>query len=185
MAIYYSEGGTSNTGRIIQIQQSRDISRRKYTNVTNHTFYQPYTNLDTSITPKLASSKLIINIHLNYGIGDGNAASIFWRLCEGSTTIEALNGSQSDIGHDCFYHRRWSDSNSTQMSYYMDQACMVNGYIDAGSTNARTYKLFFRVQGSGHDLTINRDGDDNSDSSQGNHSPIASSFMTVMEVSDV
>ena len=185
MAILYNEGGTSNTGRIIQIVQSRDISRRKYTNVTNHTFYQPYTNLDTTITPKLASSKLIININLNYGIGDGNAASIFWQLREGSTTIEALNGSQSDIGHDCFYHRRWSDSNSTQMSYYMDQANMVNGYIDAGSTSARTYKLFFRVQQSSKDLTINRDGADASDSSQGNHSPIASSFMTIMEVSDV
>ena len=62
---------------------------------------------------------------------------------------------------------------------------MVNGYIDANSTNARTYKLYFRVQASSKDLTINRDGDDNSDSSQGNHSPIASSYMTLMEVSDV
>ena len=185
MPILYNEGGTSNTGRIIQIVQSRDISRRKYTNVTNHTFYQPYTNLDTTITPKLASSKILINIQLNYGIGDGNAASIFWQLREGSTTIESLNGSQSDIGHDCFYHRRWSDSNSSQMSYYMDQANLVNGYIDVGSTSARTYRLYFRVQGPNFDLTINRDGDDASDSSQGNHSPIASSFMTVMEVSDV
>ena len=49
----------------------------------------------------------------------------------------------------------------------------------------RTYRLYFRVQGSGHDLTINRDGDDNSDNSQGNHSPVAASFMTIMEVSDV
>tara|TARA_A100001388_G_scaffold276687_1_gene265092 strand:+ start:1253 stop:1810 length:558 start_codon:yes stop_codon:yes gene_type:complete len=185
MAILYNEGGTSNTGRIIQIVQSRDIVRRKYTNVTNNTFYRPYTNLDTTITPKLASSKLIINIHLNYGIGDGNAASVWWQLREGSTTIEALNGSQSDIGHDCFYQRRWMDSNSSQMEYYMDQACMVNGYIDAGSTSARTYRLYFRVQGSGYDLTINRDGADSSDSSQGNHSPISSSYMTVMEVSDV
>ena len=128
---------------------------------------------------------MLINIQLNYGIGDGNAASIFWQLREGTTVIQSLNGSQSDIGHDCFYHRRWSDSNSSQMEYYMDQANMVNGYIDANSTSARTYKLYFRVQGPNYDLTINRDGADASDSSQGNHSPIASSYMTVMEVSDV
>ena len=185
MSINYAEGGTSDTGRIIQIQQTRDIIRRKYTNVTNHTFYQPYTGIDTAITPKLASSKILINIQLNYGIGDGNAASVFWQLREGASVIEALNGSQSGIGHDCFYQRRWNDSNASQMVYYMDQANMVNGYIDAGNTTARTYKLYFRVQGSGYDLTINRDGADASDSNQGNHSPVTASYMTVMEVSDV
>ena len=35
------------------------------------------------------------------------------------------------------------------------------------------------------DLSINRDASDASDSNYGSHSPIASSYMTIMEISDV
>ena len=186
MPINYSEGGTSNNGRIIQIARTTDNARRKYTNVSNNTWSNTYTNIDTTITPKLASSKLLIYIGLNYGIGDGNAASVFFQLREGNSTIHSsLNGSGSDIGYQCFYHRRWNDSNASQMEYYMDQATMVGGYIDAQNTSARTYKLYMRIQNSGYDFTINRDGSDYSDSAAGSHSPIGASYMTIMEVTDV
>ena len=186
MPINYNEGGTSNNGRIIQIVRSMDNVRRKYTNVTNGSWYQPYTGIDTTITPKLASSKILIFIGLNYGMGDGNVASVFFQLREGSSTIpSSLNGNQAGIGFPSFYHRRWSDSAASQMEYYMDQATMVGGYIDAASTSARTYKLYMRFQNSGYDFSVNRDGADASDSAQGSHSPVGASFMTVMEVSDV
>ena len=186
MPINYSEGGTSNNGRIIQVINNGDIVRRKYTNVSNNTWYQPYTGIDTSITPKLASYKLLIFIRLNYGIGDGNVASVFFQLREGNSTIpSSLNGSGSDIGYQSFYHRRWSDANASQMEFYMDQATLVGGYIDAQNTNARTYKLYMRFQNSGYDFSVNRDGADSSDSAHGNHSPIGASYMTIMEISDV
>ena len=186
MPINYNEGGTSNNGRIIQVARTADTVRRKYTDVSSGTWYQPYTGIDTSITPKLASSKLLIFINLNYGVGDGNLASIFFQLREGDSSIHsALNGSGSDIGYRSFYHRRWSDSNASQMEYYMDQATMVGGYIDAQNTSARTYKLYMRFQNSGYDFSINRDGSDYSDSAAGSHSPIGASYMTIMEVTDV
>ena len=67
----------------------------------------------------------------------------------------------------------------------MDQATMVGGLIDATSTSARTYKLYMRFQGTGYDFSVNRDGADASDNVHGSHSPVAASYMTIMEVTDV
>jgi len=185
MTVNYSEGGTSNNGRIIQIVQNRDTARRKWTDLAASTWANTYSNIDTTITPKLASSKLMFFINLNYGIGDdGGAASVFWQVRTGTSTVDVdLNGATSS-GYQCFYQRRWSDS-TDQMQYYMDQANMTGLTIDASNTSARTYKLYVRIQDSGHDLTINRDGSDNSDSSFGVHSPVACSAFTILEYSDV
>ena len=184
MAINYSEGGTSNNGRIIQVVNTADYTRRKYTNFTGNSFTDTYTHVNTTITPKLATSKLLFFVDINYGV-ENNTGSIFFQMREGSTIINALNGSGNSYGHQCFHQRRWSHHHQNQAEYNMKTAVMNGQWTDANNTNARTYKIYIYCQTGGLDFTINRDGSNASDNQTGNHSPQTYSNMTIMEVSDV
>ena len=108
MAITFGEGGTSNNGRIIQVVNTYDNVRRKWTNVTEGQFANTYSTIDTAITPKLATSKLMFFVNVNYGIGDGTGGSCFWKITDDSsgTAHTGLNGAATG-GFQCFHEYRW------------------------------------------------------------------------------
>ena len=185
MAINYAEGGTSNNGRIIQVVSTFYGDRSKYTNFTGNSFENTFNDIDTTITPKLASSKLMFFVNINYGI-ESNTGSVFFQIREGtSTVVQGLNGNNQVYGHRCFHQSRWSYASSQQSEYTTKRALILGNMIDAGSTSARTYKIYARMQTGNKDFTINRDGSNASDTNTGQHSPASNSYMTIMEVSDV
>lgn len=185
MPVNYAEGGTSNNGRIIQVVSTFYGDRSKYTNFTGNSFVNTFNDIDTTITPKLASSKLMFFVNINYGC-ESNTGSIFFQIREGtSTVIQGLNGNNQAYGHRCFHQSRWSHGGSQQAEYTTKRAIINGAMIDAGSTSARTYKIYTQVQTGGLDVTINRDGSNASDTNTGQHSPASNSYMTIMEVSDV
>ena len=185
MAINYAEGGTSNNGRIIQVVSTFYGDRSKYTNFTGNSFENTFNDIDTTITPKLASSKLMFFVNINYGI-ESNTGSVFFQIREGtSTVVQGLNGNDQVYGHRCFHQSRWSYDSSQQSEYTTKRALILGNMIDAGSTSARTYKIYARMQTGNKDFTINRDGSNASDTNTGQHSPASNSYMTIMEVSDV
>ena len=184
MPVNYAEGGTSNNGRIIQVVSTVYGNRSKYTNFTGNSFVNDFNDIDTAITPKLASSKLMFFVNINYGYVS-NTGSIFFQIREGSSVLNTLNGNSQSYGHRCFHQARWSHGGSQQSEYTTKRAIISGNMIDAGSTSARTYKIYVRVQTGGDDFTINRDGSNASDTNTGQHSPASNSYMTIMEVSDV
>ena len=184
MSINYTEGGTSDKGRIIQVVSTHYGNRSKYTNFTGNSFVDTFDSINTAITPKLSTSKLMFFVNINYGYVQ-NTGSIFFALREGSTNVDGLNGNSQTYGHRCFHQSRWSHGGSQQSEYTTKRAIINGAMIDAGSTNARTYKIWVYVQSGGDDFTINRDGSNASDTNTGNHSPASNSYMTIMEVTDV
>jgi len=184
MSINYAEGGTSDKGRIIQVVSTHYGQRAKYTNFTGNSFVNTFNNINTSITPKLSTSKLMFFVNINYGYLQ-NTGSIFFALRESGSNVAGLNGDSQAYGHRCFHQSRWSHGGSQQSEYTTKRAIINGAMIDAGSTNARTYQIYIRVQTGGEDFTINRDGSDASDTNTGQHSPASNSYMTIMEVTDV
>jgi len=184
MAINYSEGGTSNNGRIIQVVSTVYGDRSKYTNFTGNSFTDIWTDINTTITPKLASSKLMFFVNINYGL-EANTGSVFFQIREGSSILNGLNGNSQTYGHRCFHQARWSHGGSQQSEYTTKRAIINGNMTDANNTSARTYKIYIQVQSGGLDFTINRDGSNASDTNTGQHSPAHNSYMTIMEVSDV
>ena len=185
MTVNYAEGGTSNNGRIIQVVSTFYGDRSKYTNFTGNSFVDDFNDINTAITPKLSSSKLMFFVNINYGY-ESNTGSIFFQIREGSSTVvQGLNGNNQAYGHRCFHQSRWSHGGSQQAEYTTKRAIITGAMIDASSTSARTYKIYTQVQTGGADFTINRDGSNASDTNTGQHSPASNSYMTIMEVSDV
>jgi len=184
MPINYSEGGTSNNGRIIQVVNTFYGDRSKYTNTTGNSWNSNFTDINTTITPKLASSKLMFFVNINYGYVQ-NTGSIFFQLREGTNVVQGLNGNTQSHGHRCFHQSRWSHGGSQQSEFTTKRAIINGAMIDASSTSSKTYNIYYRVQTGGNDFTINRDGSNSSDTNTGNHSPASNSYMTIMEVSDV
>jgi len=184
MSINYAEGGTSDTGRIIQVVRTHYGQRAKYTNFTGNSFVDTIDVINTTITPKLSSSKLMFFVNINYGYIQ-NTGSIYFQIREGSSEIDGLNGDNQSYGYRCFHQSRWSHGGAQQSEYTTKRAIINGAMIDANNVNARTYKIYTRVQTGGADFTINRDASDASDTNTGQHSPASNSYMTIMEVTDV
>jgi hypothetical protein len=167
-------------GTVVQYLDTTDGTRRKYTTVVNNSWLTSYTALNTTLTPLLTDSKLVFWVEVHYGVDNPNAGSVYWQIREGTTIMGVLNG---DTAQDfpSFGHSRWYNAN-TDHQYHTETARINGGVINNTSTSSRTFNLYFRVQGNGVDVSINRDGADSSDSNQGNHSPTLRSRMMIMEV---
>ena len=169
------------TGSILQIVSTSDNTRRKYTSVPNNSWENDYSNINTTITPLSASSKLIFFVNIHYGCDSAQTGgSIFWRIKEGSSVHTTLNG-DSNQTYPSFSQDRWGHEDADMQ--YTTKLASINGIqISNSTTTARTYSIEFRIQSSSRDVSVNRDGSDSSDSSQGSHSPTLASNMTIIEV---
>ena len=166
---------------VLQAVTTTDSTRRKFTNVSHATWLTTYNNLNTSFTPLSSSSKLMFFVNIHYGTDNPTSmGSVFWRIKEGSTVHTVLNGGSSE-SFPSFSQGRWSHSGSG-MQYGTKKASINGIQISNSSTNARIYSIEFRVQTASLDISINRDGSDNSDSNQGAHSPTLTSNITIMEI---
>jgi len=167
-------------GTIVQYVTTSDGTRRKFTTPTNNTWHTLYSGINTTFTPKLTDSKLVFWVEVHYGVDNSSAGSLFWQIREGTTIMAELNGDTAQT-FECFGHSRWYGATADQQ-YHTETARINGGVINNSSTSSRTFNIYFRIQDSGKDVSVNRDGSDASDSNQGNHSPTLRSRMTIMEI---
>ena len=172
---------TGMGGKILQIVNTTDGTRRKYTSNANSSWLSTYSNLNTTITPQSSTSKLLFFVDLHYGINQTTAGSVFWRLILGSSPVAGLNGDTSQT-HPCFYQHRWNYHTADAAEYGTQCASISGAMINSPGTSASTYKFEYRIQDAGRKFSINRDCSDASDSNQGNHSPTLASRCTIIEV---
>ena len=171
-------------GGVLQVVYKRDNQRRKFASQTGNAFQNSYTDLNTAITPKRASSILLFDVCIHYGVGDQQGTgSVFWQIKEDKggtvTTPNNLNGDTGQT-HPCFSMHRAGYGNN-DMDYTTRQAIIGGAAIPASDTSARTYTFHFKMQNS-DDMCVNRDGSSASDSNQGSHSPTLTSHLRIIEV---
>ena len=172
---------TGMGGKILQIVNTSDGTRRKYTSNSNNTWLGTYNNLNTTITPQSTTSKLLFFVDINWGLDLQTAGSIMWRVVLGSSPVAGLNGDTSQT-YPAFSQFRWNFHSADPAEYGTQCARISGGMINSPGTSASLYKFEYRIQDSGRQFSINRDCSDQSDSSQGSHSPTLTSRCTIIEV---
>jgi hypothetical protein len=172
---------TGMGGKILQIVNTSDGTRRKYTSNSNSTWLSTYSNLNTTITPQSTTSKLLFFVDIHWGLDLQTAGSVFWRVVLGSSPVAGLNGDTSQT-HPAFGQFRWNFHATDPAEYGTQCARISGGMIDSPGTSASLYKFEYRIQDSGRQFSINRDGSNASDANQGNHSPTLTSRCTIIEV---
>lgn len=171
-------------GAVLQVSSQRDNTRRKFASITSNAWQNSYTQVNTGITPKRASSILLFDVCIHYGVADSeNTGSVFWQVQEdkgGTVTVpNTLNGDTGQT-HPCFSMHRASHG-TANLEYNTYKAIISGNVIPAADTASRTYTFHFRIQ-NGDDVCVNRDGSNASDSNQGNHSPTLTSHCRIIEV---
>ena len=161
---------TGGGGGVIQIVQASTS-----TEVTINTQTYTDTGLSATITPRFASSKiLMITNHQVYAVSDGNN-DFYWgiRYLRDSTTIytPVSDGTGPyDFGNQAY-------GASTTRTWY--NRCVPPQFLDSPNTTSTcTYKLHFLGDGGGRSATINRPVTNPGD---GYNTP-ANTTLTLMEI---
>ena len=164
------------SGSVLQIVTVDDNTRRNFESRGQGTWYDDYTALNISITPKSNNSKLLFFVDIKYGT-DGTSYSTFWQIREGTTIMSELNGGTSN-SHPCFDQTR-SEAYNDAIHYKLETASIIGGEVSNTATSQRSFNFRYKMQGGGT-LAINKEG--NVNSNQGNHSPTAQSRVMIMEI---
>jgi len=161
--------------------KAQDRTRRQFTSRAAGIWYDDYTHLNLTVTPKYASSLLWFVGQISYGCSSLHGSTYMTFLKDGDAT-NTLNGddTQTSGNFPCFHQRRWDMGSAGTTVYHMEQAS-INGYIMAGSTNAQAFTIRYRNQGA-TDISWNKDGYNTPGSSPGGHSPSGLSTLQIYEV---
>lgn len=152
-------------GRIVQVKSTAKIDVFTTTSLS----YTTVTGLSVSITPKFATSKILILTQVAYGLSNANSYGHF-KVTRGGTNIYVGTAAGSRIS-DVFGGYTASDNNNAMHSGSMN-------YLDSpATTSPLTYQVEVRAGISGT-VCVNRSG---ADTDNANHGRGASSI-TVLEV---
>jgi hypothetical protein len=129
------------------------------------------TGLGVTITPKSASSKILVSFSVT-GNGTDNVTQIYFKLRRGSTEIGNGNADAARPAATPVLTRAYFNNNNV--------ACNINfQYLDAPNTTAATtYQLYVGSEGNSGTIFINRT---HNQGNTVNNGPCSSSF-TVMEI---
>ena len=135
-------------GKIVQVKYV--TTGTNYTTGTSSTFtHMPA--FDLSITPTSASNRLILNVSI---------AAETWH---GSTQGGPLHiGITDDNGSSYLIERRFYPYRYDTGGIYKEGELGIITDISAGSTNARTYKIYHKASGSVSNTSINQESWDKS-----------------------
>jgi hypothetical protein len=126
-------------GSVLQVVNSVKTS----TQSTTSTSYVDITDLSVSITPKFATSKILVMARINH-IGDSASNGAFVNLLRSSTTIiDSTAGGLTDT------YNAWASGGGGGMSANDRKitACSID-YLDSpNTTSSTTYKMQMRADG--------------------------------------
>ena len=104
-------------------------------------------NVQVSITPKKANSKILVEV--STGMSIANQSYLCWELYQDSTPLIEVTNNYSSSYYYGWVYARFSGSGSSYAPLH------AKHIADAGSTNSRTYKLYHRLYtGSGTAYTV-------------------------------
>jgi hypothetical protein len=128
----YTTDWVAAGGKILQVVQT--VLTGPFS--TASTTFTDLTGLSVSITPTLASSKILVTVTLG-SYGQSTAATVFLNLVRGSTNI-----AQPSVGSSpSSFHGAFSGTNVNQSGGIV--------FLDSpNTTSATTYKVMMRVDGS-------------------------------------
>lgn len=154
-------------GAVLQVQQAH-LNTTFTTTSTIASGGAIITGLSVTITPKKASSKILLTASI-YGNGQSATTQIYTYFARGSTKIGAGTPASNRVGVAGRYY--WADGNVC--------GCWPMEYLDSPNTTSPiTYNIYAGSEGSGT-VYVNRTQTDTDDSGYGARG--ASSF-TVMEI---
>ena len=166
---------TNGGGGIIQVVQAVKTDAEELSSTTTE---QLITGMQATITPKFATSKVLVQVVLHAAVG-GSFAYHYAVLKRGSTAIcigDTGNAGQSRATLSLQSPNHYSDNNSGL--YGPGQSC-INFLDSPATTSAVTYGLYHRDgTGAANSLYINRGAGND----QAYYNRTASTF-TLMEVS--
>jgi len=122
-------------GSILQ-KQLFTLAPTAHISTTSATTSAQAGNIQISITPKKANSKILIEV--STGMGIKNTSTLVWELYEDSTAIITEAGN-----HNSPYRYGWLYNYSETGAVY--GATSAKSVVNAGSTNSRTYKLYHKI----------------------------------------
>lgn len=124
---------TAEGGKVLQIVRATDTTNRS----TTSTSFVDVTGMSVTITPKSATSSIIISAVFNPNVTSTTAASrvAFYQITDSSNV--AISGAQNI---------EWGVINATTaMAYSSYGGLNMQGYVTPGTTSPVTYKLRFSV----------------------------------------
>ncbi len=169
-------------GHIVQTVYTSDNTRRLFSGLASHTWYDNYTALNLSITPKFSNSLLYVMCNVMFycnGDSNTNVGSGFLRMMINGSISPELNGDTTEK-HPCFAQARSFGGNVTA-SIYDTRVGICQGYVQISDKTEKMFSIEYRCQDGGR-VSFNRDPSTASDTNQGSHSPTGRSTFTVMEI---
>ena len=171
---------TGGGGGIIQVVQTAKTDTWASDMATNYPNFEEVTGLNVSITPKFATSKLLVTAIVCYNTGYWQGMGQLWRGIGGATrsllegAVGAAAGSRPRFSFAANqYH---GDSTNPYQMYHGS----VNFLDSPNTTQAVSYSIAIRSYASGHNVYVNRNDDDRD---AADYYGRGMSSITVMEVS--
>ncbi len=144
MPVYYSDGGNSSSGRIVQVQQAFKTDGFSVGNS-----FAEVTGLSKSITVT-SGNKVLVSYGLGVSAGP-NVYSAHLKLRRGSTDIAISTAStDNSLNVSSFYltsYDSYSDSTFTNFN---------NMYLDSPSAGSHTYKIMLQSGYNNYNVYVNR-----------------------------
>ena len=163
---------TGGGGGIIQVVQT--VKTDVFTTVS--TSFTDLTGMSVVITPKFNTSKVLINISLNYGGNNNMYGGV--NLLRGSTIVTQGDDS-GDNNTECTFGIGGDNSN---FKYKLASANYM--FLDSpATTSATTYKLQLKAHSSSQRITINAPEQGGYDTDTDSYIMRGTSTITAMEVS--
>ena len=166
-------------GSIIQVQQTAKTDTWAGDMATNYPNFEEVTGLNVSITPKFATSKLLVTASVNYSTGYWQGFGQLWRGIGGATrallpgAVGDAAGSRPRFSFSSLqYH---GDSNTSYQMYHGT----VNHLDSPNTTQQVSYSIAMRGYSSSFNIYVNRNQDD---SDRSDYYGRGMSSITVMEI---
>jgi hypothetical protein len=161
----------ASAGNVLQVVNTFKSDTTSATSAATLDTWADITGMSVTITPKFATSKIIILYTLNINAASGESVAV--QFLRGSTAVG--NGDASSNRLPCFTDTRMGSTGQYEFAIYSGT------YIDSpATTSATTYKIQWRkpYDNGNTPIYLNRSYDD----SDNNDRPRGSSSITVMEI---
>lgn len=170
---------TGGGGGIIQIQQTVKTDTWAGDSANNYPSFEEVTGFNVSITPKFASSKILVTAQINCASQYWIVMGQLWRGIGGATR-SVLNAATADAAGNrprCTFHSLGYGGGNDTYNHYNPS---VNFLDSPNTTQAVSYSIAMRGYSSSYNVYMNRNHDDRD---QTDYYGRAISTITVMEVS--
>ncbi len=171
---------TGGGGGIIQVQQTVKRDTWSGNMSSNYPNFVEVTGLNVSLTPKFASSKILVTASVNFSTSYWQGFGQLWRGIGGATRALLDDAVGEVAGNRVRYTFTELSYNTSSSSHYLMYNGTVN-YLDSPNTTSQvSYSIAMRSYATSHEVYVNRNHVDQDSSDYWGR---GISTITAMEVS--